>query len=111
MFFVILQSYPKYAFSYGVKDPHTGDVKTQHEERDGDVVKGNIYTPEGSAHQVFFLQVTLSSVISVTCLSVTFYVTYPSMSRTTSTSIPIKKSVIGILVHSHVFITSQVVTR
>ncbi|XP_022207474.2 cuticle protein 19 [Nilaparvata lugens] len=33
-------SHPKYAFNYGVKDTHTGDIKSQTEERDGDVVKG-----------------------------------------------------------------------
>jgi Insect cuticle protein len=33
-------AYPKYKFEYGVKDPHTGDHKSQWEERDGDVVKG-----------------------------------------------------------------------
>lgn len=32
--------YPKYQFDYGVKDPKTGDHKTQWEKRDGDVVKG-----------------------------------------------------------------------
>jgi hypothetical protein len=36
----LFQSYPKYAYNYGVKDPHTGDVKNQWEDRDGDVVKG-----------------------------------------------------------------------
>lgn len=36
----VSQAYPKYAFNYGVKDPHTGDIKSQQEERDGDVVKG-----------------------------------------------------------------------
>lgn len=34
------QAPPKYAFKYGVNDYHTGDVKSQHETRDGDVVKG-----------------------------------------------------------------------
>lgn len=34
-------AYPKYEFNYGVKDLHTGDVKSQHEHRDGDVVKGS----------------------------------------------------------------------
>lgn len=38
--FEILQAPPKYAFKYGVNDYHTGDVKSQHETRDGDVVKG-----------------------------------------------------------------------
>lgn len=33
-------SHPKYKFEYGVKDPHTGDHKSQWETRDGDVVKG-----------------------------------------------------------------------
>ncbi|CAG9784944.1 unnamed protein product [Diatraea saccharalis] len=36
----ILQAYPKYAYEYSIKNPHTGDYKTQHETRDGDVVKG-----------------------------------------------------------------------
>lgn len=34
------QAYPQYAFDYAVKDPHTGDHKTQWEKRDGDLVKG-----------------------------------------------------------------------
>lgn len=38
-------TYPKYKFEYGVKDPHTGDHKSQWEVRDGDVVKGE-YTIE-----------------------------------------------------------------
>lgn len=33
-------SRPQYAFSYGVKDSLSGDDKSQHETRDGDVVKG-----------------------------------------------------------------------
>ncbi|XP_040158742.1 cuticle protein 19-like [Anopheles arabiensis] len=33
-------AYPSYKFEYGVKDPHTGDYKSQWEHRDGDVVKG-----------------------------------------------------------------------
>lgn len=47
-------SYPKYAFNYGVKDPHTGDVKSQHEERDGDVVRGSysLVEPDGSTRTV-----------------------------------------------------------
>lgn len=36
-----MQAYPKYQFNYAVHDPHTGDVKQQHEERDGDRVKGS----------------------------------------------------------------------
>ncbi|XP_028136474.2 cuticle protein 21-like [Diabrotica virgifera virgifera] len=41
---VITQDYSTpahYDFSYGVEDPHTGDVKSQHETREGDVVKGS----------------------------------------------------------------------
>lgn len=37
----MFQAYPRYAFEYSVKDPHTGDNKAQWEKRDGDVVKGN----------------------------------------------------------------------
>src|SRR5690349_8615628 len=40
-------SYPKYKFEYGVKDPKTGDHKTQWEVRDGDHVKGE-YTLDES---------------------------------------------------------------
>ncbi|XP_061399171.1 cuticle protein-like [Musca vetustissima] len=32
--------HPQYKFSYGVDDKVTGDSKSQHEERDGDVVRG-----------------------------------------------------------------------
>ncbi len=32
--------YPQYKFEYGVKDPRTGDHKSQWEQRDGDVVRG-----------------------------------------------------------------------
>ncbi|TMW45853.1 hypothetical protein DOY81_009068, partial [Sarcophaga bullata] len=34
-------AYPKYDFSYGIKDPKTGDVKSHKEVRDGDSVKGS----------------------------------------------------------------------
>lgn len=49
-----LQSPPKYAFKYGVADPTTGDVKSQQEERDGDVVKGqySLVEPDGSVRTV-----------------------------------------------------------
>ncbi|XP_026739999.1 cuticle protein 21-like [Trichoplusia ni] len=45
---------PKYAFNYGVADPSTGDVKSQHETRDGDVVKGqySLVEPDGSIRTV-----------------------------------------------------------
>ncbi|KAG5675709.1 hypothetical protein PVAND_005590 [Polypedilum vanderplanki] len=45
---------PKYAYKYGVSDYHTGDVKSQHETRDGDVVKGSytLVEPDGSVRTV-----------------------------------------------------------
>lgn len=47
-------AYPKYSFNYGIKDPHTGDVKSQSEVRDGDVVKGqySLVEPDGSVRTV-----------------------------------------------------------
>nr|P45583.1 RecName: Full=Cuticle protein 19; AltName: Full=LM-ACP 19; Short=LM-19 [Locusta migratoria]AAB34514.1 Lm-ACP19=wing cuticle protein [Locusta migratoria=migratory locusts, wings, Peptide, 157 aa] [Locusta migratoria] len=49
-------SYPKYAFEYGVNDPHTGDVKRQWEERDGDVVRGeySLLEPDGTTRTVTY---------------------------------------------------------
>ncbi|KAF9414045.1 hypothetical protein HW555_007923 [Spodoptera exigua] len=43
-------TYPKYEFGYEVEDAHTGDFKSQHEYRDGDVVKGHysLHQPDGS---------------------------------------------------------------
>ncbi|VEN55640.1 unnamed protein product, partial [Callosobruchus maculatus] len=48
---------PKYAFKYGVHDPHTGDVKQQSEARDGDVVKGqySLVEPDGSIRVVDYV--------------------------------------------------------
>ncbi|XP_013116944.1 adult-specific cuticular protein ACP-22 [Stomoxys calcitrans] len=45
---------PKYAFKYGVNDYHTGDVKSQHETREGDSVKGqySLVEPDGSIRTV-----------------------------------------------------------
>ncbi|XP_061377949.1 cuticle protein-like isoform X2 [Danaus plexippus] len=47
-------AYPKYVFKYGVNDFHTGDIKTHHESRDGDVVKGqySLVEPDGSIRTV-----------------------------------------------------------
>lgn len=41
---------PQYSFAYDVQDPHTGDVKSQHESRNGDSVKGSysLIDPDGS---------------------------------------------------------------
>ena len=35
-----LDAHPKYDFNYAVHDDKTGDIKSQQESRDGDVVKG-----------------------------------------------------------------------
>lgn len=45
---------PQYSFSYDVQDGHTGDSKTQHETRDGDVVKGSysVVDPDGTKRTV-----------------------------------------------------------
>ncbi|XP_065341066.1 pupal cuticle protein Edg-84A-like [Cloeon dipterum] len=45
---------PKYKFSYGVTDLHTGDIKHQTEQRDGDVVQGeySLVEPDGSVRTV-----------------------------------------------------------
>lgn len=53
-FVFIVKAPAKYAFNYGVNDPHTGDVKSQHEERDGDVVKGSysLNEPDGTVRIV-----------------------------------------------------------
>ncbi|XP_044268782.1 cuticle protein 21-like [Tribolium madens] len=50
-------SHPKYAFKYGVSDPHTGDQKAQTEVRDGDVVKGqySLVEPDGSIRTVDYV--------------------------------------------------------
>ena len=37
---VEVEDHPKYEFAYEVHDEHTGDIKSQQETRDGDVVKG-----------------------------------------------------------------------
>ncbi|XP_065363189.1 adult-specific cuticular protein ACP-22-like [Calliphora vicina] len=39
-------AYPKYEFSYGVKDSKTGDIKSQSETRDGSNVKGSYTVKE-----------------------------------------------------------------
>ncbi|KAJ8732893.1 hypothetical protein PYW07_015492 [Mythimna separata] len=47
-------AHPKYEFGYKVEDPHTGDFKSQHEHRDGDVVSGYyaLTQPDGSVRHV-----------------------------------------------------------
>ncbi|XP_061728737.1 cuticle protein 21-like [Cydia pomonella] len=46
----------KYEYAYSVEDPHTGDHKSQHETRDGDVVKGEytLLQPDGSIRKVTY---------------------------------------------------------
>ncbi|XP_075232514.1 cuticle protein 7-like [Lycorma delicatula] len=45
-----------YMFEYKVHDPHTHDVKSQHETRDGDAVKGyySLVEPDGSVRHVHY---------------------------------------------------------
>lgn len=46
-------SHPQYKFEYGIKDPKTGDHKSQWEIRDGDVVKGQYTLDEADGtHRV-----------------------------------------------------------
>nr|NP_001299651.1 paternally-expressed gene 3 protein-like precursor [Papilio xuthus]BAM18239.1 cuticular protein PxutCPR79 [Papilio xuthus] len=50
-------AHPRYAFEYVVNDPHTGDIKQQKEERDGDVVRGqySLVEPDGSVRTVDYV--------------------------------------------------------
>jgi len=45
---------PNYSFGYSVSDAHTGDAKSQHESRHGDVVKGSysLVEPDGTTRTV-----------------------------------------------------------
>ncbi|KAG8236201.1 hypothetical protein J437_LFUL015575 [Ladona fulva] len=45
-----------YSFNYGVEDHHTGDIKSQHEEREGDVVKGSysLHEADGTVRTVHY---------------------------------------------------------
>ncbi|KAL1122594.1 hypothetical protein AAG570_002924 [Ranatra chinensis] len=46
--------HPQYSYEYSVQDAHTGDQKSQHESRDGDVVHGSysLVEPDGSTRTV-----------------------------------------------------------
>ncbi|KAK7869768.1 hypothetical protein R5R35_008304 [Gryllus longicercus] len=50
-------AYPAYKYEYAVHDPHTGDVKQQHEVRDGDRVKGaySLVEADGSVRVVEYV--------------------------------------------------------
>ncbi|XP_072940677.1 cuticle protein 7-like [Epargyreus clarus] len=43
-----------YAFEYSVEDKHTGDIKAQHETREGDAVKGyyTLHEADGTVRRV-----------------------------------------------------------
>ncbi|XP_028030310.1 cuticle protein 8-like [Bombyx mandarina] len=47
-------AFPEYKFAYSVHDHHTGDVKSQHELRHGDVVRGGyeLIEPDGRFRKV-----------------------------------------------------------
>ncbi|KAF6212018.1 hypothetical protein GE061_012536 [Apolygus lucorum] len=47
---------PHYAYEYKVHDSHTGDVKSQHETREGDVVKGyyTLKEADGTIREVHY---------------------------------------------------------
>ncbi|XP_046392093.1 cuticle protein 7-like [Ischnura elegans] len=49
-------AHPKYHYEYSVKDEHTGDVKSQHEERDGDNTRGyyTVNEPDGTILTVHY---------------------------------------------------------
>lgn len=56
-FFAPLQDEnPRYAYEYSVDDSYTGDKKSQKEERDGEVVKGeySLVEPDGSVRTVTY---------------------------------------------------------
>jgi len=48
---------PRYQYSYGVNDAITGDVKSAHEARDGDVTKGSysVLQPDGILRTVNYV--------------------------------------------------------
>ncbi|CAH0728876.1 unnamed protein product, partial [Brenthis ino] len=49
-------AHPKYEFQYNVEDHHTGDIKSQHETRDGDHVTGfySLHEPDGTVRIVHY---------------------------------------------------------
>lgn len=54
--FIMSQHYPEYRFEYSVKDDHTHDFKTQHEQRNGDHVSGfySLVEPDGNERIVHY---------------------------------------------------------
>ncbi|CAH2107147.1 unnamed protein product [Euphydryas editha] len=51
-----IKAHPKYEFEYQVADHHTGDIKSQHEARDGDHVTGSysLHQPDGAVRTVHY---------------------------------------------------------
>ncbi|XP_026740126.1 cuticle protein 21-like, partial [Trichoplusia ni] len=49
-----INTHPQYEYNYSVADGHTGDNKSQHETRDGDVVRGSysLHEADGSVRTV-----------------------------------------------------------
>ncbi|CAG4941738.1 unnamed protein product [Parnassius apollo] len=75
------KAHPKYEFEYKVEDYQTGDMKSQHEHRSGDAVKGDysLHQPDGSVrhvdyyaddHSGKFITCLISGVINVAVLDV-----------------------------------------
>ena len=93
----ILQTPPKYEFKYGVKDPHTHDIKEQAEKRDGDKVEGyyKLVEPDGTTrtirytadhHEGFLAQIDISG-----------HAAHPAHEK--KTEVPVKKVVLPIKQH------------
>ncbi|XP_074037379.1 uncharacterized protein [Leptinotarsa decemlineata] len=59
-----------YDFGYGVNDPHTGDSKSQHESRRGDVVHGSYSLIESDARDMAFKFIVFAAFVAVAQASV-----------------------------------------
>ncbi|XP_073953968.1 uncharacterized protein [Choristoneura fumiferana] len=91
-------AYPRYAFEYAVKDPHTGDNKAQWEKREGDVVKGaySLVEPDGSLRVVEYWADDKSGFNAVVKRL------GPNVHPTTAHAAPIYKAPIPVLGHGPV---------
>lgn len=56
--------HPQYSFSYDIHDSLTGDLKSQSESRDGDVVKGQyaLVEPDGTRRIVDYVRKDLTKI-------------------------------------------------
>lgn len=54
--FYVFQEPPNYKFEYSVQDPHSGDFKSQYENRDGGTVRGyyTVLDPDGHFREVHY---------------------------------------------------------